>query len=186
MQAMRHASADIHHSFEQSLAITRADAGRAEYMAFVCAMLGWLAPFEQLLWSREWPAEIQPTSRDEKRKWLECDILAGADEEKLFSLPRSQLIPKMDTLAECFGVAYVLEGAQMGSQVLGKTLGVKLHPLPARWLFGYGDTVATKWNVFRKSAEHHLTTDRDVATAAGSALATFESLDNWFKKTGTI
>lgn len=186
MQAMRLASADIHHSLDKSLAITRADAGQAEYMAFVCAMLGWLAPFEQLLWSKEWPAEMEPAARDGKRKWLECDILAGEGQEKLSGVPRSQVIPKMDTLAECFGVAYVLEGAQMGSQVLRKTLGATLHPLPAGWLTGYDDTVAAKWNVFRNSADRHLTTDHAISAASASALATFKSLDNWFRKTGII
>ena len=180
---MRLASADIHHSFEQRLAITRTDAGPAEYLAFVCAMWGWLAPFERQLWSLDWPAELMQGSRDGKRRWLECDIRAGFGEGMVPEIARSPHMPKMDTLAERFGVAYVIEGAQMGSQVLRKTMGQALHPWPARWLAGYGDTVGNKWHVFRTSAENHLRSRADIALAAASARATFESLDRWFQKT---
>ena len=183
MHEMRLASAAIHHSFEQRLAITRADAGQAEYLAFVCAMWGWLTPFEQQLWSLDWPAELMSGSRDGKRKWLECDIRAGFGEGMVPEIARSPHMPKMDTLAERFGVAYVIEGAQMGSVVLRKKMGPALHPWPARWLAGYGDTVGSKWLAFRTSAENHLLSRADIALAAASARATFESLDGWFQTT---
>ena len=99
-------------------------------------------------------------------------------------IERSPYMPPMDTLAERFGVAYVIEGAQMGSQVLRKTMGPALAPWPARWLAGYGDTVGSKWIAFRKSAESHLLSAPDIAIASASARATFESLDGWFKKAG--
>jgi heme oxygenase len=187
MREMRLASADIHRSFEQRLAITRADAGPAEYLAFVCAMWGWLAPFERQLWSLDWPAELRSDSRDGKRKWLECDIRAGFGAEfgtdMAPEIARSPYMPAMDTLAERFGVAYVIEGAQMGSLILRKSMGPALHPWPARWLAGYGDTVGSQWLAFRNSAEHHLLSREDVALAAASARATFVSLDGWFQKT---
>jgi heme oxygenase len=183
MHEMRLASAAIHHSFEQRLAISRSDAGPAEYLAFVCTMWGWLAPFERQLWSLAWPAELMPDSRDGKREWLECDIRAGFGEGAVPDIARSPHMPKMDTLAERFGVAYVIEGAQMGSLVLRKTMGPALHPWPARWLAGYGDTVGSKWCAFRTSAERHLLSQADIALAAASARATFESLDGWFQKT---
>lgn len=184
MHEMRLASADIHHSFEQRLAINRADAGPAEYLAFVCAMWGWLEPFEQRLWSLDWPAELVPDARDGKRRWLECDIRAGFGAGENPQIARSPHMPRMDTLAERFGVAYVIEGAQMGSQVWRKTVGPALTPWPTRWLAGYGDTVSSKWLAFRKSAESHVFSGPDIALAAASARTTFESLDGWFKKTG--
>jgi heme oxygenase len=187
MHEMRLASAAIHHSFEQRLAITRVDAGPAEYLAFVCAMWGWLAPFERQLWALDWPSELMPESRDGKRRWLECDIRAGFGTEfgpgVVPEIARSPHRPKMDTLAERFGVAYVIEGAQMGSQVLRKTMGPALHPWPARWLAGYGNTVGSKWLAFRASAEQHLQSPADMALAAASARSTFESLDGWFQET---
>jgi heme oxygenase len=183
MCEMRLASADIHISFEQRLAISRPDAGPKEYLAFVCAMWGWLAPFERQLWSLDWPAELMAHSRDGKRRWLECDIRAGFGQGTVPEIARSLHRPNMDTLAERFGIAYVIEGAQMGSRVLRKTMGPALHPWPARWLAGYGDTVGSKWLAFRTSAEHHLRSQADMALAAASARATFESLDGWFQKT---
>lgn len=185
MSEMRRASTAIHHSFEQRLAISKPDAGPKQYLAFVCAMWGWLSPFERQLWSLDWPAEVVPESRDGKRKWLECDIRAGFGEGMVPAIARSRYRPKMDTLAERFGIAYVIEGAQMGSLVLRKTMGPALHPWPARWLAGYGDTTGSKWHAFRTSAEHHLHSPADMALAAASARATFESLDRWFQETGT-
>ena len=186
MHVMRLANAAIRHFFEQRLAIARADAGQANYLAFVCAMWGWVASCERRLWSLEWPAELMPGSRDGKRRWLDCDIRTGLGEGMAHGITRSPHMPKMDTLAECFGVAHVIEGAQVGSQVLRKTMGAALQSRPARGLArdGDGDTVGNKWLAFRTISENILLSRADIALAAAPARATFESLIGWFQKTG--
>lgn len=185
MLRMREATHAIHEKFDTQLHISHSDAGKQEYLDFICLMWGWLVPFENLLWNQEWPAEIDPASRNGKVRWLEQDILACSDGEILHPR-RSAHVPKMDTLARRFGTAYVIEGAQMGGQVLLKTLGKRMLPGQFRWLEGYGDEVGAKWTRFRKSAEQHLVSEEDIAEAAQAARETFESLEQWFQRAGMI
>jgi heme oxygenase len=186
MARMREATQPIHDRFDSQLRIAHADAGLREYLDFICLMWGWLAPFEELLWNRQWPDDIDAAGRNGKARWLTQDIVACSDRATFDGLARCDSLPAMDTLARRFGVAYVIEGAQMGGQVLRRTLGKRLAPQQIRWLEGYGDEVGRKWNAFRKSAEKHLDSEADIAQAAQSARDTFESLERWFAHAGAL
>ncbi|MBK4736260.1 biliverdin-producing heme oxygenase [Noviherbaspirillum pedocola] len=185
LSALRNATRDIHDEFEQGLKLARPDAGQAEYLNFISAMWGWLKPFEQALWREDWPADIDAAQRARKSDWLRRDLLAaGMDEQAIAALPLLQESPPLDTPAQRYGVAYVLEGAQLGSQLLSRTLGPRLAPWPAHWLAGYGDKASQRWLSFRKLAERDLAGPTEREEAAQAARWAFRTLSSWFRERG--
>ena len=185
MLIMREATRAIHDDFETGLKVGRPDAGREDYLSFISAMYGWLSPFEARLWQAEWPPTLAAQARGQKSAWLECDLrAAGWDDAAIAALPLAPDTLLLDTPARRFGVAYVMEGAQLGSQLLAKTLKPKLAPWPARWLSGYGENASAYWLSFRKEAELALNDARAQAEAGAAAAAAFRSLADWFQARG--
>jgi heme oxygenase len=185
MLALRDATRDIHYDFETGLKIARPDAGRTEYLVFISAMYGWLCPFEQDLWRAACPDGMDAAARGQKSAWLERDLrVAGMDASDLARLPRAPESPPLTSIARRFGVAYVMEGAQLGSQVLARTLRPRLAPWPAHWLSGYGVHAAAYWLSFRKQAERCLADQAARAEAADAATQAFRTLANWFRAQG--
>lgn len=186
MLALREATRDIHDAFETGLRISAPDAGREDYLVFISAMYGWLQPFEARLWHAGWPAHLDPGARSQKSAWLETDLrAAGLDDMAIAQLPRSDgELLQLDSPAQRIGTAYVLEGAQLGSQLLSRTLKPRLAPWPARWLSGYGEQASAHWLAFRKEAESQLADDAGRAEAAAAARAAFGALAGWFRARG--
>ena len=185
MLVLREATRDIHDDFETGLKVGRPEAGRDEYLDFICAMYGWLRPFEERLWRAQWPQGLQPDVRGQKAAWLERDLrAAGLDDADIARLPLAPDNLALDTPARRFGVAYVLEGAQLGSQVLARTLKPRLAPWPAHWLSGYGDQASAYWLGFRKAAEAALPDDAARGEAGQAAAAAFRALADWFRERG--
>nr|WP_314630269.1 biliverdin-producing heme oxygenase [uncultured Noviherbaspirillum sp.] len=185
MQALRDATRDIHDDFETGLRIAAPDAGRDEYLAFISAMYGWLQPFEARLWEAGWPGHLAPEARSRKAAWLEADLrAAGLDDAAIAQLPRAPVAVHLGSAAQRIGTAYVLEGAQLGSQMLSRTLKPRLDPWPARWLSGYGEQASAYWLAFRKEAELQLAHETQRAEAAAAARAAFAALAGWFRVRG--
>ena len=185
MLALRDATRAVHDEFESGLSLARPDAGQAEYLVFVSAMYGWLQPFEQSLWNSAWPNGMEAAARAQKSAWLERDLrAAGMDDAAIARLPRSSASPPLASPAQRFGVAYVMEGAQLGSQVLARTLKPRLAPWPAYWLSGYGADAPAYWLSFRKQAEHCLADQSARACAAAAAAQAFHTLADWFRARG--
>ena len=185
MQALREATRDIHDDFESGLRIAAPDAGRDDYLVFIGAMYGWLQPFEARLWRSGWPAHLLPEARSGKSAWLEADLrAAGLDDAAIAQLPRADCAMHLDSIAQRIGVAYVLEGAQLGSQLLSRTLKPRLAPWPARWLAGYGEQASAYWLAFRKEAELRLADEAARDEAAAAARAAFGALAGWFRERG--
>ena len=182
---LRQATQDIHAAFEVELKVAKPAAGKNDYRIFIQAMWGWLSPFENSLWQAEWPHELDAANRNGKSAWLHSDLRsAGLQDADIAALPLSPCDLDLTSPAARFGVAYVLEGAQLGSQVLAKRLGTILQPWPARWLEGYGNESAGNWRKFMQSAEAALGSEQASHDAAQSARQTFASLQSWFHLQG--
>jgi len=128
---------------------------------------------------------VAPETRSHKSAWLEADLrAAGLGDDAIALLPRARIRVHLDSAAQRIGTAYVLEGAQLGSQLLSRTLRPRLAPWPARWLSGYGEQASAYWLAFRKEAELQLADDTARAEAAAAALAAFSALAGWFRERG--
>jgi heme oxygenase len=174
-----------HRALEQRLEIARPDARDEAYARYLEAVWGWLAPLEPPLWGQAWPESVTPCERDGKAAWAAADLRArGLRAEQIAALPRQTALPPLASLAQRFGVAYVIEGAQLGGQVLLRELGPRVAPLPTRWLSGYGHDTANKWRSFLSALTLSLREPFEVEEAAESARVTFELVHGWFARRG--
>jgi heme oxygenase len=181
LDVIRASTAEAHRTLESTLAIARSDAGESAYARYLEALLGWLEPLETPLWSGAWPAQVAAATRRGKTAWIEADLRArGRDDRQLAALPRQRSLPPLGSLAQRFGVAYVVEGAQLGGQLLLRRLGPRLAPLPTRWLQGYGRESAIRWRAFLGALGASLESRMQIQSAADSARAAFELVQTWF------
>lgn len=185
MAALRAATHEVHQSLEQRLAIALPGAGKEEYLDYLKALWGWLAPIEQRLWEADWPSGMHPAERDGKRFWITEDLkAAGLDDAAMAALPQPQWQPPLASREERFGWAYVIEGAQLGTQVLRKALAPALADWEPRWLQGYGGDTSKHWKAFMQCAEAALDDTAARDAAAGAASAAFRGLTAWMEQCG--
>lgn len=178
---MRRATHSIHEQLEKHLPVAAPGAGKTEYVEYLQDLWGWIQPFEEALWRAPWPPEMQAERRAGKLAWIESDLRdAGFDDAMIASIPVAPFKPDLGSLPARFGLAYVIEGAQLGTRVLSKTLGPRLAPWYPRWLRGYGDENAYRWRAFMESAERSIATEESRKLAAAAAEASFASLADWF------
>lgn len=180
LQLIRASTASAHAALDASLSVARPEAGDEAYARYLEASLGFLEPLEGPLWSSAWPAGIEPALRTGKAAWVRADLSArGSSDGALLALPRRRSLPPLDSEAQRFGVAYVIEGAALGGQVLLRRLQPRLAPRPARFLEGYGRESAARWRAFVGVLGERLD-ERDAVVAAASARATFAWIHEWF------
>jgi heme oxygenase len=169
---------------EERLEIAQPAADDAAYTRYLAALIGWLEPLEFPLWSGSWPHAMTPALRTGKTAWVAADLEArGMTEPEIAALPRQTKLPELGTLAHRFGVAYVVEGAQLGGQTLLRSLGPRLAK-PTRWLEGYGAETGARWRTFLGALEASLASRDAAELAAENARATFAWIDDWFTSRG--
>lgn len=178
---LRRATSDLHQRLEAVLEVNRDGADRDTYVAYLADMYGWLRTFEPALWQAAWPEAMAAAERAGKLERIRADLAhSGLDEERIDALPSPGYMPDFSTKECRYGVAYVVEGAQLGVRVLAKRLGPYLGGWQPAWLQGYGDSSAQRWKTFIASAEAELQTPQARQAAAEHARQAFVSLLDWF------
>lgn len=183
LAAMRAATASAHQALEQRLDIAAPGATRQAYLEYLADMHGWLRSVEAPLWSANWPDGVEPAQRDGKLGWIEQDLdksgMAAAD---IGALPRAKFAPDLSGLASRFGLAYVIEGSQLGTKQLQQRLRGALGSWEPRWLEGYGSRNGSNWRGFLHALELHVRTPQEIDEACAAAAAAFVSLAAWFEQ----
>ncbi|HEU4852145.1 MAG TPA: biliverdin-producing heme oxygenase [Telluria sp.] len=183
LDSLRASTALAHARLESQLAVAAPGATRATYLEYIQDMHGWLRAFEQQLWSAPWPAEVEAASRAGKLEWIECDLAsAGIPAAGISALPRPAFAPDLARQASRFGLAYVIEGSQLGTKELGRRLRAQLGDWEPRWLQGYGAATGSKWRGFLHALERHVRTPQEINEACAAAAAGFASLAEWFEQ----
>lgn len=178
---MRMATHEMHQLLECTLAVARPDAGRDDFIFYLQDLWGWMLPFESRLWQAPWPQEMRPLDRAGKLAWIESDLRStGFGDEAITAIPLAPFAPDLGCMERRFGVAYVVEGAQLGTKVLARRLAPKLDGWEPRWLAGYGEENARNWRAFIECAERCLVTGAARQAAAEAAVETFAALADWF------
>lgn len=181
LSELRRATRALHEQLESALPVAKPDAGYTEFLHYLQDMWGWLSRFEERLWCAPWPMQVQAEMRHGKLAWIEGDLrAAGMSDTAIAALPLPDYDPALDTPARRFGVAYVIEGAQLGTRVLARTLAPALAGWAPRWLQGYGEDQAGYWRSFMQATEHALSTPDERREAAAAAAEAFHSLAAWF------
>lgn len=186
LTALRAATARSHQLLEERLAVAAPGATRGDYLHYLEDMHGWLRAFEQPLWNAPWPSAVDAPARAGKLAWIEQDLAsAGMSPSAIAALPRVAFTPSLASQSSRFGLAYVIEGAQLGTRQLRLRLGVALGGWEPRWLEGYGACNGARWRAFLLALEQQVRGQLETAEACAAAVAGFDSLAIWFEQRRT-
>lgn len=87
----------------------------------------------------------------------------------------SATVPPLDDEAYRWGVAYVIEGSQLGGAVLYKRLAARLAPHPLAYLRGEGSP-GPRWQQFLAALRDAVRTERQIEQACRGAQQAFDRL----------
>ena len=172
LAALRQATGSRHERLDSALPLSAADATLADYASHLHLLQAWLAPLER--WQRGYsdgpqgPAGLVPAPH---LGLIEADLaepaLAGCDKvAPIDALPW----PQDASAAYRWGVAYVVEGSQLGGAVLYKRLAGQLAPHPLNYLRGAGESgPGPRWRAFMLALREEVTTlDASIEACAGA------------------
>lgn len=183
LNALRAATARSHQALEDRLGIAAPGATRQDYLDYLEDMHGWLQAFERALWDADWPASVEAHARSGKLAWIAQDLAsAGMARGEVDALPCPAFRPDLSSPASRFGLAYVIEGSQLGTKQLRQRLAPVLDGWEPCWLDGYGVRNGALWRGFLLALGEHVRTERDIEDACAAAVAGFDSLAGWFEQ----
>jgi heme oxygenase len=111
--------------------------------------------------------------------------LLGRTSTQVEALPRCAELPLQLTPSHALGILYVLEGATLGGQVIGRNLSAVLKlgaTNGAAFFAGYGDETRAMWKRFSEHVDRSAALDSE--TVIASAVDTFEKLRSWLVAAG--
>ena len=91
-------------------------------------------------------------------------------------------LPALDSFAQVIGCLYVLEGATLGGQIIGRHLRQNLNLSPengAAVFNNYGERVWQMWKAFSAMANEQAEILKAVKEIIASAVNTFTKFDTW-------
>lgn len=183
LQALRQATAGQHARLDASLPVGREGATLADYAAHTHMVAAWLQAL--------WPLLLHLQTREAGFRFAPTERLAALRQD--LEQARAQPWPEPSTTTlQCldqalarhpnqadavhWGMAYVVEGSQLGGQVLYRRLAPHLAPHPLRYLQGDGAGTGTRWKSFMALLRAHLVSAAAVAAACDGARAAFQGL----------
>ena len=183
-QVLREGTRDRHETLDHGLALADGDVDRGNYLAYLRALLGWLEPLEGRLWQLDWPRELRAPERAGKTTWLYEDLQAAGDTAPIVHCVHPPLVAAPDAYA--LGVAYVVEGSQLGGRFLAKRLQAAVPDLPQRYLRGYEEEVGPLWKAFLLYLDSEAGARDREAQALQGARDAFDSLTGWLRSQGAL
>jgi len=200
LAALRLATKELHARLDASLPLGRDDATLEDYRHHTLAVSAWLMALHPYLSTLEPlapgfrfadPARLDALQQDAR------DAHGGhstpdADEARISDSTRAladQAFTESGTAgqtAASWGMAYVVEGSQLGGQLLYRRLGPRLAPHPLRYLQGAGLDTGARWKRFTTLLNANVHSDFDVRMACAGARAGFEGLQRVFQEHGVF
>lgn len=188
LTALRQATAQRHAVLDSRTPLAAPAPDLRAYHDHLRLLEAWLAPIQRWL---EQPGEAAlpplpplplsppPASALARRDYLAL-IRADLAHPSLAAMPRSTLTvdaewPAHASEAYRWGVAYVIEGSQLGGAVLYKRLAQRLAPHPLDYLRGAGSP-GPRWQQFLGAMRASVTTAAQIDDACRGARQAFDSL----------
>ncbi len=145
-----------HRAMEAALSLTDPGITTEYYRQILARFLGFYQPLEAGLHDSNHPVANEFDLSDRRKTLhLEADLRAFGLDPQTLAICRE--LPSISTIAQAFGVIYVLEGATLGGQIisshLSSTLGIT-RERGGRFFYGYGERTGTMWQSFRGTLDN--------------------------------
>lgn len=186
LAALRRATQERHARLDAGLRIARPEATLDDYADHAAALRTWLAALAPEL--QQLAAQEPRFAPDLERRLRALDddlrdagratgqpanASAATQTEIRHALDQAPLTPD----AVRWGMAYVLEGSQLGGQVMHRQLAGRLAPHPLRYFQGRGADTGAAWKAFLALLRAHLDSPQAIAAACLGANAAFAGLE---------
>jgi heme oxygenase len=177
LAALRQATGSRHEQLDSGLPLSSPDATLADYAHHLCLLRDWLTPMES--WLRTFHDGPQGPAGIALAPHLPL-IEADLAEPSLPGHPCGVQLPALPwpgcaSAAYRWGVAYVVEGSQLGGAVLYKRLAGQLAPHPLRYLRGEGGP-GPRWRAFMEALRAEVRSEVEVAEACAGACDAFDRI----------
>jgi len=189
-KALQHATARLHAEVDSVLPLALPAPTLVDYQEHLVVLLDWMNGLQL-----EHPALSGQLDAQQARLRVDIrictELLSGkpfivptatltAVTRTDFQAPGTQAVPA-DGAAVDWGVAYVIEGSQLGGQVLHRRLAEALAPHPLGYLKGEGSATGRHWTAFLNNLRAHVVTSAQHQAACCGAVQAFEALLQCFR-----
>lgn len=174
LAALRAATSERHERLDSGLPLSGPAPDLHDYAQHLALVRDWLAPLQAWLDGfGDGPRTVLPA--------VERLALIAADLDEpgmpaLHARVTSGAWPHDASAAYRWGVAYVIEGSQLGGKVLYGKLAGRLAPHPLRYLRGADEGPGPRWRAFMLALNDHVNTPDQIADACAGARAAFDSI----------
>jgi heme oxygenase len=175
--ALRTATSALHARLDAHLPIAREGASLQDYVAHLGVLQPWLLGLREALAGHGPALDVVVRHVDAKLADVAQDLAeAGhAPRAGAQALARGSA-PAREATAYAWGLAYVLEGSQLGGAVLHRRLRERLAPHALRYLDAGEEGVAARWREFVHRLRGAVADRAAVQQAQRGAVAAFEDL----------
>ena len=183
LAALREATHALHSRLDGGLPIAQSGTTADDYLQHVAIIGDWLADIDRLDMSAgAWPAGWQAAQAGRQSRIsqdLGAPARTGAASPGETGLPAGPL-----PSAFAWGVAYVVEGSQLGGSMLYRRLHERLAPQTLHYLAGDGTT--GRWPRFTAALRSALATPGEIDDACSGARWAFVNLGARFRHFGAL
>lgn len=180
MQQLRTATRRVHAGVEAALPLVDPTLSRARYVEVVQAFQSFYAVLEPRIVAVVSTHDPELAIRDRaKLPLLARDLVALAAEP--VSMSRNVRMPDVHTPSHAIGALYVIEGATLGGQIIGKHLRERLGigaATGAAFFTGYAEATRGMWCRFTDHVDHR--SELDLQVTIETAIETFVTMTQWF------
>lgn len=195
LTALRLATQEQHARLDAQLPIARPDARLHDYVCHARALSAWLTALAPELQAIQAATPHFRFDEPARLAALHADLRdAGAiDAQSAFhpgeatqaAIAQVRQEHEAHLMACRWGMAYVVEGSQLGGQVLFRRLAEGLAPHPLRYLQGRGgDGTAARWRAFIEELRSRLSSPAEVKAACAGACAAFDGMAHELRAAG--
>ncbi|MGV7209712.1 biliverdin-producing heme oxygenase [Oxalobacteraceae bacterium A2-2] len=176
LAALREATGERHARLDSSLPLADQAPTLADYRQHLLLLRAWLAPLAR--WQAGFHDGPQAAPGRDYLGLIDADLedAAFAGLRGAAFPPDAQPWPAQAPAAYRWGVAYVLEGSQLGGAVLHKRLAARLAPHPLAYLRGAPEGPGPRWKQFLAGLTAAVTTPEQVEQACAGARDAFDHL----------
>jgi len=174
LAALRAATSERHERLDSGLPLSGAAPSLHDYAQHLTLVRDWLAPLQAWVdgFADGPQAALPPV---ERLALIDADLSEpGMPPVRAPSV--SHAWPQGASAAYRWGVAYVIEGSQLGGKVLYGKLAERLAPHPLRYLRGADDGPGPRWRAFMLALKENVQSPDEIADACTGACAAFDSI----------